>query len=89
VEFLLLKRGLAARIGAEAPRGRYPMLLWGSAISAGLVGWLVLTLAGQTLGPVLRAVAVLLPFGLIYLLLAAAAGEPLARRMIGRAGPRP
>lgn len=89
VEFVLLKRGLAARIGPEAPRGSYPLRLWGAAVSAGLVGWLALILVGQRLGPVLRAVAVLVPFGLAYLLLAAAGGIPLARRMIGGTGPRP
>ena len=89
VEFLLLKRGLAARIGPEAPRGSYPGLLWLAALAAGLVGWLALTLAGSRFGPIARAAVVLTPFGLTYLLVAALAGIPLARRMLGRAGPRP
>jgi putative peptidoglycan lipid II flippase len=89
VEFLLLKRGLAARIGREAPRGSYPGLLWVAALAAGLVGWLALTLAGNRFGPIARAAVVLTPFGLTYLLVAALAGIPLARRMIGRAGSRP
>ena len=89
VEFLLLKRGLAQRIGAEAPRGSYPWRLWGAALLAGAAGWLALTLAGDGFGPIARAALVLTPFGLTYLLVAALAGIPLARRMIGRAGPRP
>ncbi len=89
VEFVLLQRGLARRIGPEAPRGSYPIRLWGAALLAGLAGWLALTLAGDGLGPVARAAVVLIPFGVTYLLGTAAAGIPLARRMIGRAGPRP
>jgi len=89
VEFMLLKRGLVGRIGSEAPRGSYPLLLWGAAFLAGLIGWLALTFAGERFGPVALAAVVLAPFGLTYLLVTAAAGIPLARRLIGRAGPRP
>jgi putative peptidoglycan lipid II flippase len=89
VEFVLLQRGLARRIGPEAPRGSYPVRLWGAALLAGLAGWLALTLTSDGLGPVARAAVVLTPFGLTYLLGTAAAGIPLARRIIGRAGLRP
>lgn len=89
VEFVLLQRGLARRIGPEAPRGSYPVRLWGAALLAGLAGWLALTLISDGLGPVARAAVVLTSFGVTYLLGTAAAGIPLARRIIRRAGLRP
>jgi putative peptidoglycan lipid II flippase len=89
VEFLLLRRGLVQRIGPEEGQAGYMGILWACAIAAGAVGWLALTLTGDRFGPVLRAAAILLPFGLTYLLAAALAGNPIARGLFGRAGFRP
>jgi putative peptidoglycan lipid II flippase len=86
VEYLLLRRGLAARIGPEASQARSRAVLWVAAIMAGGVGWLAMTLPGDRLGPVLRAAAVLLPFGLTYLLGTALLGNPIARSLLGRVG---
>ena len=76
VEFLLLKRGLAARIGPEAPRGVIPDC-------CGSPRWPPAWLAGSrsrspeiASGPIARAAVVLTPFGLTYLLVAALAGFP-------------
>ena len=84
VEFILLQRGLVSRLGPEPQRTGYSLRLWGAALLAGAAGWLALSLAGQRFGPEVRALVVLVPFGLVYLLATALAGIPLARRLIGR-----
>jgi putative peptidoglycan lipid II flippase len=89
VEFALLQRGLVARLGPEPARAGYSLRLWGAALLAGAAGGLALTLAGQRLGPELRALVVLIPFGIVYLLATALAGIPLARRLIGRGAGTP
>jgi putative peptidoglycan lipid II flippase len=89
VEFALLQRGLVARLGPEPARAGYSLRLWGAALLAGAAGGLALTLAGQRLGPELRAMVVLIPFGIVYLLATALAGIPLARRLIGRGAGTP
>jgi hypothetical protein len=89
VEFALLQRGLVARLGPEPKRTGYSLRLWGAALLAGATGWLALSLAGQRFGPEVRAMVVLIPFGLVYLLATALAGIPLARRLIGRGAGAP
>ncbi|HJR35860.1 MAG TPA: murein biosynthesis integral membrane protein MurJ [Gemmatimonadales bacterium] len=89
VEFILLQRGLVSRLGPEPRRAGYSLRLWGAALLAGATAWLALTLAGRRFGPELRALMVLIPFGLVYLLATALAGIPLARRLIGRGAGAP
>jgi putative peptidoglycan lipid II flippase len=89
VEFILLQRGLVSRLGPEPPRAGYSLRLWGAALLAGAAGWLALSLAGQRFGPEVRALIVLIPFGMVYLLATALAGIPLARRLIGRGAGAP
>jgi len=89
VEFALLERGLVSRLGPEPARAGYSLRLWGAALLAGAAGWLALTLAGQRFGPEIRALVVLIPFGLVYLFATALAGVPLARRLIGRGAGSP
>ena len=89
VEFALLQRGLVSRLGPEPARAGYSLRLWGAALLAGAAGWLALTLAGQRFGPEIRAMVVLIPFGLVYLFATALAGIPLARRLIGRGAGSP
>ena len=89
VEFALLERGLVSRLGPEPARAGYSLRLWGAALLAGAAGWLALTLAGQRFGPEVRAMVVLIPFGLVYLFATALAGVPLARRLIGRGDQTP
>jgi putative peptidoglycan lipid II flippase len=83
VEFMLLRRSLSARIGRIHSDPGYLARLWGPAIVAGAVGWLILQ-AADTLGPQPRAVLVLVPFGIIYLLGTALLKVPQARGLIDR-----
>lgn len=65
VEFALLRRGLAARIGATPFAPWYLAKLWGSAFAAGAVAFAVWRVAGG-LGPVSTGVVVLVPYALLY-----------------------
>jgi putative peptidoglycan lipid II flippase len=68
VEFILLRRGLQARIGHVAFSAVRVAKLWAAALTAAAVGLLVewrLHLGS----PVLRGLAVLIPFGAVYLLI--------------------
>lgn len=79
IEFALLRRSLGQRIGRVAGTAGYLMRFWASAVVAAGAAWAVkLALAGAK-GPVVTAILVLGPFGLIYLPLADAG---LARRLL-------
>jgi putative peptidoglycan lipid II flippase len=65
VEFVLLRRGLAARIGATRFAPWYLAKLWGSAVAAGAAGW-GLWLAAGRLGPVATGAVVLVPYAAVY-----------------------
>jgi putative peptidoglycan lipid II flippase len=70
VEFLLLRRSLAQRIGADSVGVAYLARLWGAAIIAAAVTWAIKIPLEQHLHqPRLFACATLIPFGLIYLAL--------------------
>jgi putative peptidoglycan lipid II flippase len=70
VEFLLLRRSLAQRIGADPVGMAYLARLWGAAIIAAAVTWAIKTPLEQRLHqPRLFACATLIPFGLIYVAL--------------------
>jgi putative peptidoglycan lipid II flippase len=84
VEFLLLRRSLDRRIGPTRLSAGMAARLWIPALLAAGVGWGVLRLAGTRLGPIATALAVLLPFGVIYLAGTLALRVPLAHRLIGR-----
>ncbi len=83
VEFLLLQRGLNRRIGSSGAPARYLALLWTAAAGGAAAGY-ALYAATPTLGPILRAVAVLTPFGAGYLILTFGFGLPEARALLGR-----
>ncbi|MGA3026432.1 MAG: murein biosynthesis integral membrane protein MurJ [Bryobacteraceae bacterium] len=84
IEFALLRRSLARRIGAvHVPLG-FILQLWGAAAVAAGLGWL-LRPATRTLPPAIAAVIVLGVFGLAYFALLAAAGNNNARALIRRA----
>jgi putative peptidoglycan lipid II flippase len=84
LEFVLLRRSLSARIGRIHVAPGYLARLWGPAIVAGAVGWLIMRQVSDTLGPLPRAVLVLTPFGIIYLLGTALLNVPQARGLIDR-----
>jgi putative peptidoglycan lipid II flippase len=65
VEFALLRRSLAGRIGATPFVPGYLPKLWISALAAGAAGW-GLSLATGRLGPITSGVAVLVPYALVY-----------------------
>jgi putative peptidoglycan lipid II flippase len=83
IEFLLLRRGITARIG---PTGIPPATLaklWGSAVAGAAIGFGVKLVVG-TAHPLLTAPAVLLPYGLIYLSMTLLLGVPEARGALAR-----
>jgi putative peptidoglycan lipid II flippase len=85
VEFLLLRRGMDRRIGSTRLSAGYAARLWVPALLAAAAGWGILLLLRDRVGPIATALAVLLPFGLIYLAGTLALRVPLARRVLGRA----
>lgn len=75
-EFALLRHSLGRRIGrADVGAGRLGRL-WTAAAIAAAVGW-GMRLETTTVHPIVRAVLVLTPFGLVYLGLAAALRIPI------------
>lgn len=69
IEFLLLRRSLARRIGSDPVGVSYLARLWAAAIVAAGAVWAVKAPLEQRLHPILFACATLIPFGLIYLTL--------------------
>jgi putative peptidoglycan lipid II flippase len=65
VEFALLRRGLAARIGATPFAPWYLAKLWGSAAAAGAAAFALWRMA-ESLDPVSVSVVVLVPYALLY-----------------------
>lgn len=84
LEFLLLRRSLDRRIGATRLSPGYAARLWIPALLAAGTGWGVLLLLRGRGGPIATAVAVLLPFGAVYLAGTLLLRVPLAHRLIGR-----
>jgi putative peptidoglycan lipid II flippase len=69
VEMLLLRAKMNARIGRTGLAPAYVAQLWGSALTAAAVAWVVkLTL--PPLHPILTAIAVLGSYGLVFVLMA-------------------
>jgi putative peptidoglycan lipid II flippase len=67
LEFVLLRRALAARIGSVSVGAEYQLRLWLSAAVAAIVAWDVKLAFPGLHDPKLRAVVTLIPFGLVYL----------------------
>jgi putative peptidoglycan lipid II flippase len=80
VEFVLLQRGLERRISAQGISIGYLARLWVSAIGGAAAGFGVY-LVTPDLGPILRAIVVLTPFGAGYLALTLAFGLPEAKSL--------
>ena len=71
VEYVLLRRSLAGRIGATPVGVKYLTRLWSSALVAAAIAWAIkLALPALAHAPKVRAVATLIPYGLVYFLLA-------------------
>ena len=83
VEFLVLRRSLAARIGDVRVSAGSLLRLWGMAgVSAGAALGVAALLPGS--GPVVRALLTLGTYGAAYLLLTAAAGVAEANALVAR-----
>jgi putative peptidoglycan lipid II flippase len=66
VEMLLLRSKLNARIGRTGLQAEYVAQLWGSAVAGAAVAWGVKLLLPPA-HPILSAIAVLAPYGLVFL----------------------
>jgi putative peptidoglycan lipid II flippase len=69
IEFLLLRRALGRRIGSDPVGAAYLARLWAAAIVSAGVAWGIKLNFAQ-FPPIVNAAVVLLPYGLLYLLLA-------------------
>lgn len=81
VEFSLLRRALARRIGPVQVGARRILVLWGAAGVAALLAWLPLIGGVMTWSPLLGGSVVLLLFGTSYLGLTWLLGVPEARAL--------
>jgi len=83
-EFWLLRRGLERKIGrVRLPTGLL-MRLWGAAFGGSAVGWGILVVVDEKIGPLLRAVFVLAPFAAVYFGGTLLLGVAQARELLGR-----
>jgi len=85
IEFLLLRRTLNARLGPTGLPASLTARLWTSALAAGAIGWCIKLLVPTT-QPIVVAVAVLIPYGLVFLGMTLALGVPEARNALRRVG---
>lgn len=90
VEFLLLRRGMHARVGRGEPKGTYFLSLWAAAFVAGAAALAVHLYLPAKLSAILpmrtisEAVLVCGTFGVAYFLALFALGVPEARATLGR-----
>ena len=83
IEFVLLRRAMTRRIGALPGARADVARLWGAAILAAGAGWAVRPVA-DGLHPALVAIAVLAPFGVVYLGATMLLGVGEARALVRR-----
>ena len=87
VEMLLLRSTLNARIGRTGLPATYVARLWAAASVAALVAWAI-KLALPASHPIVAAIVVLGPYGLIFFAVTFGLGVPEASSTIGRIGSR-
>ncbi|MBV9924123.1 MAG: murein biosynthesis integral membrane protein MurJ [Acidobacteria bacterium] len=83
VEFALLRRGLNRRIGRTGLPLSYVSKLWASAGLSAAVAWGLKFLLGGV-HPIILAVLVLTPYGLLYFAVTSLWGLPESRAVVGR-----
>jgi len=83
IEFLLLRRGITARLGPTGIPASTLVRLWSAAFAGAAVGWGAKLFVG-TDRPLITAVAVLVPYGVMYLAITLALGVPEARGALRR-----
>ena len=84
LEFVLLRATMNRRIGPTGLPLPFTLQLWGAAIIGAGVGWIIKWTIGP-LHPLVIAVFVLGPYGLVYLAVVLLFGVPEAHRALGRA----
>jgi putative peptidoglycan lipid II flippase len=82
VEMLLLRRSLNARIGQTGLPASYVVALWASAIAGAAAAWAV-KLTFFPPHPILAAILILGPYGIVFLSATIALGIPEARSALG------
>jgi putative peptidoglycan lipid II flippase len=82
-ELLLLRRRLNARIGRTGLSLPYALKLWAAAAVSACAAWGLKLLFGAV-HPIILAVLVLTPFGLLYFALTSLWGLPESRAVVGR-----
>ena len=87
VEFYLLRRALAGRIGKTSMKPTYTLRLWGAAIIAALIAWSLRLIPAQG-HTIWMGLLILTVYGLVYLGVTSAVGIPEAagirRRILRR-----
>lgn len=84
-EMLMLRRTMNVRIGKTGLPVAYVMRLWGAALAGAAVAWAV-KLALPRLHPIVAAVLILGPYGVVFGGMTLALGIPEATRMLKRKG---
>jgi putative peptidoglycan lipid II flippase len=87
LEFLLLRRSISARIGPTGIGAPALARLWGAGLAAGAAGFAVTYLASGAQHMV-RGIAAIATFALVYGAATLALGVPEARAIVGRVGRR-
>ena len=83
VEFLMLRRTLNRRIGRTGLPFSFMAKLWSAAIVGAALGWIIKLLIGVR-HPVIIAILVLIPYGLVYFAITSAFGLPEAHTFTKR-----
>lgn len=83
IEYLLLRKSLRERIGRAEIKGMLLLKLLIAASIAGAVGWVSLRIFSHFL-PIIRAIFVFLPFGIVYFALTALMGVPQVSSLLAR-----
>ena len=83
IEFTLLRRTLNRRIGPTGLSGEYLFKLWTAALTAAAAGWVIRHYSGDR-SPVLLAVFVLVPYGIVYFAVTSALGLAEAQMFFRR-----
>jgi putative peptidoglycan lipid II flippase len=82
MEFALLQRTLNHRIGRTGLGSSRVARLWVAAVTGGVAAWLVKMVVGSQ-HPILVAVAILIPYGFVYLGLTSWWNVPESQAIIG------
>jgi putative peptidoglycan lipid II flippase len=88
VEMLMLRRTLNRRIGPTGLPAAYVVKLWLASASGAAMAW-VIKVAMRTANPLIAAILILVPYGLVFFAVALLLRIPEASRTLGRLTPRP